>query len=86
MLCVLALIPAAAWGQPATVWHPDPDKPVQIMAAKLAVDDATRTAIFSGDVRLTQGDVRLRCSRMHVHYIPGARADPGRVTRVECEP
>ena len=83
---VMALALAPAGAQAATVWRPDPDKPILIMAAKLSVSETRRVAIFSGDVRLTQGDTRLQCSLLRAHYIPGRRADQGRIDRVECEP
>lgn len=86
LLLAFTFIPAAAWAQSTRVWQPDPDKPVQIFAAALSVDDATRVATFSGDVRVTQGDVRLQCSLARAHYIRGTRADQGKLTRLECEP
>jgi lipopolysaccharide export system protein LptA len=86
VLTSLTLIPATSWAQTATVWQPEPDKPVQIFAAALSVDDATRVATFSGNVRLTQGGVRLQCSLPRAYYLPGARGDQPKLTRVECEP
>jgi lipopolysaccharide export system protein LptA len=68
------------------VWHPDQGKQVRIIAAAISVDDAKHIAVFSGNVRLTQGDVRLQCSLARAYYVPGARADQVEVTRIECEP
>jgi lipopolysaccharide export system protein LptA len=82
----LALVPAAAWAQSANVWRPDPHTPLLVSAADVAIDDAAHVATFSGDVRLTQGDVRMQCSQMRVYYVAGAQPEQDRVDRIECEP
>jgi lipopolysaccharide export system protein LptA len=44
------------------------DKPVQIDAATLEVRDKDKVATFSGDVKVVQGDVTLRCKSLLVFY------------------
>jgi len=44
------------------------DKPVQIDAATLEVRDKDKVATFSGDVKVVQGDVTLRCKSLQVFY------------------
>ncbi|HEU4659666.1 MAG TPA: LptA/OstA family protein [Pseudolabrys sp.] len=44
------------------------DQPVQIEAATLVVRDKDKTAVFSGDVKVKQGDTTLRCKSLVVYY------------------
>jgi lipopolysaccharide export system protein LptA len=58
------------------------DQPVHIESATLEVRDKEKVATFSGDVRVKQGDVGLRCKTLVVFYEqdnPGAKgADKGK--------
>ena len=47
------------------------DKPVQIDAATLEVRDRDKTAMFSGKVRVVQGDTTLRSNSLLVFYDQG---------------
>jgi lipopolysaccharide export system protein LptA len=47
------------------------DQPVQIEATTLEVRDKQKEATFSGDVRVTQGDTKLRCKSLVVFYEGG---------------
>lgn len=44
------------------------DQPVQIDAKTLDVRDKQKTATFSGDVRVVQGDTTMRCQTLVVFY------------------
>jgi lipopolysaccharide export system protein LptA len=44
------------------------DQPVQIDAKTLEVRDKQKTATFSGDVRVVQGDTTMRCKSLVVFY------------------
>jgi lipopolysaccharide export system protein LptA len=44
------------------------DQPVHIEAATLEVRDKERMATFSGNVLVVQGDTKLRCKVLVVHY------------------
>lgn len=44
------------------------DQPVQIDAKSLEVRDRQKTATFSGDVRVVQGDTTMRCKTLVVFY------------------
>jgi lipopolysaccharide export system protein LptA len=74
---LLATFPAAA--QPSnTNAAPGPfqgmmsdqkkDQPVQIEAATLEVRDKNKTATFSGNVQVVQGDTTMKCQRLVVFY------------------
>jgi lipopolysaccharide export system protein LptA len=87
VLVLLGVCPAMAWaGEPtATVWQPDQAKPVEVAADDMSVNDSDKIAIFRGNVLLTQGDVRLQCSRALLHYHASQADQQGGVDRVECE-
>jgi lipopolysaccharide export system protein LptA len=44
------------------------DEPVQIEAATLEVRDKKKTATFSGNVQVVQGDTTMKCQRLVVFY------------------
>lgn len=46
----------------------DPTAPVEVTADKLTVDQDTRTAVFSGNVLIGQGDMRLSAAEVQVFY------------------
>lgn len=52
----------------------DRDKPIEITADKLDVDQEAKTAVFDGNVDALQGDVRLKAARLTVYY---EQAPPG---------
>src|SRR5687767_10898954 len=56
---VLAALPAAAE-------KADRDKPVNLEADRVTIDDAKQLAIFEGNVVLTQGTLQIRGDRMEV--------------------
>jgi lipopolysaccharide export system protein LptA len=72
---VALMVSAAAVAQGP---HPEPgglvpggqnqDQPVQIDAKSLEVRDKQKTATFSGDVRVVQGDTTMRCKTLVVFY------------------
>jgi lipopolysaccharide export system protein LptA len=63
------------------------DQPVQIEAATLEVRDKNKTATFSGNVQVTQGDTTMKCQNLVVFYgqevgvgadsAPAAKSSPG---------
>lgn len=62
--CVLALLACSAL--PAHAERADRDKPVNLEADRVTVDDAKQTATFEGNVVLTQGTLTIRGDRMIV--------------------
>jgi lipopolysaccharide export system protein LptA len=66
------------------------DQPIKIDAAALEVRDKDKTATFTGDVQLVQGDTVLTCKKMVVFYNGGAKtaasedgADSKSIRRIE---
>ena len=45
----------------------DRDKPINLEADRVTIDDAKQTAVFEGNVLLTQGTMQIRGDRMEVH-------------------
>jgi lipopolysaccharide export system protein LptA len=56
----------AALAAPAPAEKGDRDKPVNLEADRVAIDDARKTALFEGNVVLTQGTLQIRGDRMQV--------------------
>ena len=50
----------------------DPGAPVQIEAARLDVDDGSKQAVFTGDVRAIQGDFNIRANEITAAYTGSA--------------
>ncbi|MEW5786522.1 MAG: lipopolysaccharide transport periplasmic protein LptA [Pseudomonadota bacterium] len=63
LLLCLALLATAL---PALAEKADKDKPVNLEADSLRVDDASRTAVYEGHVVLTQGSLMLTADRIEV--------------------
>ncbi len=59
--------PAAAQGALGG-FRTDPDKPIEVEADSLEVQDAEHTATFIGNVRVVQGDIRMKSDRLTVYY------------------
>ena len=62
LLCCLV----AALATPAAAEKADRDKPVNLEADRVTIDDARQTALFEGNVVLTQGTLQIRGDRMEV--------------------
>ena len=81
MLCAVSFAPAprafaqtrlaqggAASSPPKPGQFENKDAPVQIEAATLEVHDKSKTATFSGNVQVVQGDTTMRCRSLVVFY------------------
>tara|TARA_R110002110_G_scaffold405076_1_gene623921 strand:- start:4128 stop:4706 length:579 start_codon:yes stop_codon:yes gene_type:complete len=71
--------PAAAQGtdpqgSSLSGFRTDPDQPIEVEADSLEVQDANHTATFIGNVRVKQGDVRMKSDRLIIHYAGQRRA------------
>ena len=58
----------------------DPSAPVEIIADNLNVDQDTGSAVFSGNVVIGQGDLRLSAPSVQVSYA----AETGDITRLQA--
>lgn len=65
---------AAAWAQTSVAFgtiRQNPDAPVEVTADALAVDQDSGTAIFTGNVLIGQGEMRLSAAKVLVVYKDG---------------
>lgn len=58
----------------------DPGTPVEVTAERLSVDQDTGTAIFTGEVLIVQGELRLGAAEVRVIYSEAG----GRIERLEA--
>lgn len=69
---VLAAMSSGVWAQgtqvPFGALKQDPSAPVEVVADQLAVDQTDGSAIFTGNVTITQGEMKLTAQRVHVLY------------------
>jgi lipopolysaccharide export system protein LptA len=63
VLLVCALV---TWAAPAPAEKTDREKPINLEADRVSIDDAKQTALFEGNVLLTQGTMQIRGDRMEV--------------------
>jgi lipopolysaccharide export system protein LptA len=57
---------ACVWSWPAAAEKSDRNKPVNVEADKLTIDDNKKESIFEGNVTLTQGTLMLKADRVVV--------------------
>lgn len=57
---------ALALSGPAAAERADRDKPINLEADRVTVDDAKQVAVFEGNVRLTQGTLTIRADKVVV--------------------
>jgi lipopolysaccharide export system protein LptA len=70
VFAALASVAAAQGPRPAQGLIPsqNQDQPVQIEASTLEVRDKNKTATFTGNVKVVQGDTTMRCKSLVVFY------------------
>lgn len=77
-LALLAALPAAAPAQETDIAFggltQDTSLPVEVQADRLSVNNADGTAVFSGNVLVAQGDMRLAAAEVRVEYAPGGKS------------
>ncbi|MFQ6550948.1 lipopolysaccharide transport periplasmic protein LptA [Aestuariibius insulae] len=69
---ILSVLAAAAFAQGTNIAlggiDADPDAPVEISAENLAVDQESGAAVFSGNVVIGQGELRISAGQVEVVY------------------
>lgn len=58
--------------------------PVEVTADSLSVDQSDGTAVFSGNVMIGQGDMRITAGQVRVSYADASSDATGRVERLEA--
>jgi lipopolysaccharide export system protein LptA len=84
----LAQLPTGAVAQaqlPFSGIGTDRDAPVELSADSLEVDQAQGTALFTGDVLVIQGDLRLSALRVRVDYATDPDSGRNRIARINAD-
>jgi len=87
-LALLLAVPDIASAQ-SVVPRGDADKPIEIDADNLEVQQANNLAIFTGNVEATQGQIKLRADQIKVWYQPDGKSNgsadaTGAITRIDA--
>lgn len=86
ILAVLAIVPTLALSQaqvPLGGMRGDPTKPVEITSDALDVSQNDNTAVFTGNVVVVQGDLKLTAPSVRVLYTDPS-AGPRKIARVNA--
>ena len=83
---IMTMLPALALAQGAQVpfggLKHDATLPVEITSDRLDLDQAAGTAVFSGTVKVGQGELRMAADRVEVFYAGGPEGGSGQVNRM----
>ena len=60
----------------------DPEAPVEVSADQLSVSQTDGTAIFSGNVRVVQGELNLTASEMQIEYEDAGEGQGQRISQL----
>jgi len=82
LLSILAAAAAAQTTVPFGTSRHDASQPVEVTSDRLDLDQGTGTAVFSGTVRVGQGELRLAADRVQVFYDPKAQGNTGPIQRL----
>jgi lipopolysaccharide export system protein LptA len=76
-LLVLLAVSAAAQQTPITKGMLNPDAPIEVSADNLDADAKAKTAIYTGNVVIHQGEVKMRANTVKANFIENK---PNRIT------
>lgn len=62
----------------------DPSTPVQVTSDQLTVNQTEGTALFTGNVVVIQGDLKMTAPKVLVDYTKGNGAQKGQISRVHA--
>lgn len=84
ILSLAAINPSLAQGMQVNFGgiKQDTSLPVEMTADQLSVDQATNTAVFTGNVLIGQGDMRLSAGSVRVEYQTVGGQPTGRISRL----
>lgn len=88
-LALLCLLAGAAAAQQTSVAFGtekiDTSKPVEVSAEHLDLDQAAGTAVFTGTVRVAQGELKMGADRIQVEYAQTDAGQGGQISRLEAQ-
>ncbi|RKR02529.1 lipopolysaccharide export system protein LptA [Kushneria sinocarnis] len=80
LLCSAALTAGLIAAGPTAALEGDSGKPIQVSADRLQIDDEAGTAVYTGDVHMAQGSMKLDAATVTIH-----RGNSGGVSRVTAK-
>lgn len=84
-LVILLLVAAPAFAQTGIALsglRTDTGRPVEVTSDSLRVEQGGGTAVFTGNVVVIQGDMRLSAAEVSVLYTPQVEGQPRRIDRI----
>lgn len=81
-LAFLATAAAAQTTVPFGTTRHDASQPVEVTSERLDLDQGSGSAVFSGTVRVGQGELRLAADKVQVFYDPKSQAANGPIQRL----
>jgi lipopolysaccharide export system protein LptA len=84
LVLIAALLAAPLAAQSALKNH-NTDAPIDVDAKAIDVLDANGKAIWSGDVRIKQGDMRLNADTVTVYYSHSKKGGDPTITRLDAQ-
>ena len=86
IIYAISLSAASVWAQSPLLSSPDTDKPFEISADSLEVQQDENIATFAGNVDARQGNMRLKADRLMVHYRgdKSGKASASAISRIDA--
>lgn len=88
MACVVAVVPVLAQAQGAQVafggLRQDSSLPIEVTADQLNISQSDGTAMFTGNVVIGQGEMRLSADKVQVEYAAQNGDPTGRISRMHA--
>jgi lipopolysaccharide export system protein LptA len=82
LVAALLCLSSPALAQQPGGFRTDPDKPIEVEADALEVENTKQTATFIGNVRVKQGEMRLKSDKLTVFYNGSGGAGSSRIDRI----
>ena len=84
-LITLALVSAASASAQSALRGHNSDAPITIDAATLDLNDPSGRAAWSGNVRITQGDMTLTADTVTALYVRGKKSGDPQIDRIDAQ-
>lgn len=65
---LLCIVTGPLMPLPSAALQSDSDQPIEVEADSLEIRDSDNISIYSGNVRLVQGSMRIRADRLVIHF------------------
>lgn len=82
LMAAFLCLSSPALAQQSGGFRTDPDKPIEVEADALEVENTKQSATFIGNVRVKQGEMQLKSDRLTIFYNEGRGAGSSRIDRI----